>query len=57
MFLYFLQIADKTIIGLTAVYGLKRDAKLVGDDYSWIGAIGVSAYHNATEKYPDAELI
>lgn len=40
MGLYFLQIADKTIIGLTAVYGLRRDAKLVGDQYSWIGAIG-----------------
>ncbi|KAF4554125.1 MFS-type transporter-like protein 80 [Elsinoe fawcettii] len=40
---YFLQSADKGIIGLTAVYGLKTDAKLVGNDYSNIGNIGYYA--------------
>ncbi|KAF2036758.1 allantoate permease [Setomelanomma holmii] len=40
---YFLQSADKGIIGLTAVYGLKKDAKLVGNDYSNIGNIGYYA--------------
>lgn len=43
MVVYFLQIADKTIIGLSAVYGLRRDAKLVGNQYSTIGAIGYYA--------------
>ncbi|KAG9689181.1 hypothetical protein KCU59_g23919, partial [Aureobasidium melanogenum] len=37
---YFLQSADKGIIGLTAVYGLKKDAHLKGNDYSNIGNIG-----------------
>lgn len=40
---YFLQSADKGIIGLTAVYGLKKDAKLVGNDYANIGNIGYYA--------------
>jgi len=40
---YFLQSADKGIIGLTAVYGLKKDAKLEGNDYSNIGNIGYYA--------------
>lgn len=40
---YFLQSADKGIIGLTAVYGLKTDAKLKGNDYSNIGNIGYYA--------------
>ena len=40
---YFLQSADKGIIGLTAVYGLKKDAKLVGNQYSNIGNIGYYA--------------
>lgn len=40
---YFLQSADKGIIGLTAVYGLKTDAKLEGNDYSNIGNIGYYA--------------
>jgi len=43
MVIYFLQIADKTIIGLTAVYGLRRDANLVGNQYSTIGAMGYYA--------------
>ncbi|KAK3672122.1 hypothetical protein LTR78_008093 [Recurvomyces mirabilis] len=40
---YFLQSADKGIIGLTAVYGLKKDAHLAGNDYSNIGNIGYYA--------------
>ncbi|PSK60735.1 MFS transporter-like protein 73 [Elsinoe australis] len=40
---YFLQSADKGIIGLTAVYGLKTDAHLKGNDYSNIGNIGYYA--------------
>ncbi|KAH0167777.1 MFS general substrate transporter, partial [Aureobasidium melanogenum] len=40
---YFLQSADKGIIGLTAVYGLKKDAHLKGNDYSNIGNIGYYA--------------
>jgi len=40
---YFLQSADKGIIGLTAVYGLKEDAHLKGNDYSNIGNIGYYA--------------
>lgn len=40
---YFLQIADKTIIGLTAVYGLREDTNLTGSQYSNLGAIGYYA--------------
>ncbi|KAH8671556.1 major facilitator superfamily domain-containing protein [Xylariales sp. PMI_506] len=40
---YFLQSADKGIIGLTAVYGLKTDANLVGNQYANIGNIGYYA--------------
>jgi len=40
---YFLQSADKGIIGLTAVYGLKTDANLHGNEYSNIGNIGYYA--------------
>ena len=40
---YFLQSADKGIIGLTAVYGLKEDAHLSGNEYSNIGNIGYYA--------------
>lgn len=40
---YFLQSADKGIIGLTAVYGLKQDAHLKGNDYANIGNIGYYA--------------
>ncbi|KAK5132532.1 hypothetical protein LTR08_008849 [Meristemomyces frigidus] len=40
---YFLQSCDKGIIGLTAVYGLKTDAGLHGNQYSNIGNIGYYA--------------
>ncbi|CAA9963847.1 MFS general substrate transporter [Pyrenophora teres f. maculata] len=40
---YFLQSADKGIIGLTAVYGLRTDAHLVGNNYANIGNIGYYA--------------
>jgi predicted MFS family arabinose efflux permease len=40
---YFLQSADKGIIGLTAVYGLKDDANLVGNQYANLGNIGYYA--------------
>jgi predicted MFS family arabinose efflux permease len=40
---YFLQSADKGIIGLTAVYGLQTDAHLKGNDYANIGNIGYYA--------------
>lgn len=41
--IYFLQSADKGIVGLTAVYGLKTDAHLTGNDYPNIGSIGYYA--------------
>jgi predicted MFS family arabinose efflux permease len=40
---YFLQSADKGIIGLTAVYGLRTDAHLHGNQYANIGNIGYYA--------------
>jgi predicted MFS family arabinose efflux permease len=40
---YFLQSADKGIIGLTAVYGLQTDAHLKGNQYANIGNIGYYA--------------
>ncbi|KAI5479397.1 hypothetical protein MNV49_003731 [Pseudohyphozyma bogoriensis] len=41
--IYFLQILDKTIIGYAAIFGLKTNAHLVGDEYSTVGAIGYYA--------------
>ncbi|KAM0787375.1 hypothetical protein ACM66B_003461 [Microbotryomycetes sp. NB124-2] len=40
VYVYFLQIADKQIVSYSTVFGLKEDAKLVGDQYSQIGAAG-----------------
>jgi predicted MFS family arabinose efflux permease len=40
---YFLQSADKGIIGLTAVYGLRQDAHLKPNQYANIGNIGYYA--------------
>ncbi|KAK1230689.1 hypothetical protein PQX77_006221 [Marasmius sp. AFHP31] len=40
---YFLQILDKVIIGYSAVFGLKQDANLVGNQYSSIGSVGYYA--------------
>ncbi|KAH8814596.1 putative allantoate permease [Flagelloscypha sp. PMI_526] len=44
---YFLQILDKVIIGYAAVFGLKTDTGLVGDQYSSVGAIGYWAQMGA----------
>jgi len=35
-----LQILDKTVIGTAVAFGLRRDANLVGNDYSNMAAIG-----------------
>ncbi|KAL0574284.1 hypothetical protein V5O48_007674 [Marasmius crinis-equi] len=40
---YFLQILDKVIIGYAAVFGLKTDAHLVGNQYSSVGSVGYYA--------------
>ncbi|KAM0755202.1 MFS general substrate transporter [Meredithblackwellia eburnea MCA 4105] len=40
---YFLQILDKSVIGYSAVFGLKTNAHLVGNQYSMIGSIGYYA--------------
>uniref|UniRef100_A0A8H8CF61 Major facilitator superfamily (MFS) profile domain-containing protein n=1 Tax=Psilocybe cubensis TaxID=181762 RepID=A0A8H8CF61_PSICU len=38
-FIYFLQLVDKQILSFSSVFGLSRDADLVGDDYSLLGSI------------------
>ncbi|KAH7101964.1 putative MFS transporter [Auriculariales sp. MPI-PUGE-AT-0066] len=40
VWLYFLQILDKTVIGTSTAFGLRQDAHLVGNDYSNMTAIG-----------------
>jgi MFS family permease len=37
--IYFLQSLDKTSLAYASVFGLIHDARLVGDQYSWLGAI------------------
>ncbi|KAI9664070.1 MAG: hypothetical protein M1821_007561 [Bathelium mastoideum] len=37
--IYFLQSLDKTALSYAAVFGIIKDAHLVGDQYSWLGAI------------------
>lgn len=37
--IYFLQSLDKTALSYAAVFGLIEDTNLVGDEYSWLGAI------------------
>ncbi|KAJ7582649.1 major facilitator superfamily domain-containing protein [Mycena floridula] len=39
IWVYFLQILDKTLLGSAAVFGLKSDAHLVGNQYSTIGSM------------------
>ncbi|KAH8836106.1 putative allantoate permease [Flagelloscypha sp. PMI_526] len=45
--IYFLQILDKVIIGYAAVFGLKKDTGLHGDQYSSVGSIGYWAQMGA----------
>lgn len=37
--IYFLQSLDKTALSYASVFGIIKDARLVGDQYSWLGAI------------------
>jgi MFS family permease len=39
VWVYFLQVLDKTTLGYGAVFGLQKDAKLTGSQYSLIGSI------------------
>lgn len=43
VWVYFLQILDKSVIGYSAVFGLRENAGLVGNQYSTIGSIGYYA--------------
>lgn len=43
VWLYFLQILDKSVLGYGAVFGLKTDAKLVGNQYSVISSMNAIA--------------
>ncbi|KAF2652502.1 MFS general substrate transporter [Lophiostoma macrostomum CBS 122681] len=36
---YFCQSMDKGTLGFSSIMGIKTDAKLVGQDYSWLGTI------------------
>jgi MFS family permease len=36
---YFLQQLDKSALSYSSVFGLVKDAHLVGEDYSWLGSI------------------
>ncbi|KAG6004216.1 hypothetical protein E4U43_000783 [Claviceps pusilla] len=39
VWVYFLQILDKSVLGYGATYGLKKDTGLVGNQYSLVGSI------------------
>ncbi|KAL4774270.1 major facilitator superfamily domain-containing protein [Aspergillus nidulans var. acristatus] len=39
IWVYFLQILDKTVLGYGATFGLKQDARLTGNQYSLVGSI------------------
>lgn len=39
VWVYFLQILDKSVLGYGATYGLKTDANLTGNEYSLVGSI------------------
>ncbi|KAK0723585.1 major facilitator superfamily domain-containing protein [Lasiosphaeria miniovina] len=39
VWVYFLQILDKTILGYSAIFGLREDANLEGNQYSVVGSI------------------
>ena len=39
VWVYFLQILDKSVLGYGATYGLKTDTHLTGDQYSLVGSI------------------
>ena len=36
---YFLQQLDKSVLSYSSVFGLIEDAKLVGQEYSWLGSV------------------
>ncbi|CEJ61269.1 Putative MFS transporter [Penicillium brasilianum] len=40
IWVYFLQILDKTVLGYGATFGLRTDTHLTGNEYSLIGSIG-----------------
>ncbi|KAK2462965.1 hypothetical protein APHAL10511_005017 [Amanita phalloides] len=37
--IYFLQYMDKQTLAFSSVFGIRRDAHLIGDEYSWLGSI------------------
>ncbi|KAK3312096.1 major facilitator superfamily domain-containing protein [Apodospora peruviana] len=39
VWVYFLQILDKTILGYSAIFGLQEDTNLTGNQYSLVGSI------------------
>lgn len=39
IWVYFLQILDKSVLGYGAIFGLQEDTNLTGDQYSQIGSI------------------
>ncbi|RDW77496.1 MFS transporter-12 [Coleophoma cylindrospora] len=39
VWVYFLQILDKSVLGYGSVFGLKKDTHLVGNQYSMVGSI------------------
>jgi MFS family permease len=43
VWVYFLQILDKYLLGLTAVWGIQKDAHLHGDQYSSVSSMNAIA--------------
>ncbi|TQS33971.1 hypothetical protein Golomagni_05667 [Golovinomyces magnicellulatus] len=43
VWVYFLQILDKSVLGYGATYGLKTDTKLTGNQYSLVGSMAAIA--------------
>jgi MFS family permease len=52
---YALQFVDKTSLGYSSVYGIIKDAKLVGQDYSWASSIFYFGYLVA--EYPGVAIL
>jgi hypothetical protein len=51
MWVYFLQILDKTVVGYAAIFGMRTDAKLVGNQYSLIGSSGYWAQRESRRSW------
>ena len=52
---YFLQVLDKTVMGFTATVGLKKDANLVGEQYSIVSSVAPYAQIGTSRSHTLAD--